>query len=192
MQALAQQALDAAAFAEELRAAFAQGQDLLKPRLQPLDCAAFVQDQALAGNIDKIGGLAYETEIEPGLPEVLADHRMMARVFANFRTNAQKYAADSTVSLSAKARRNAAGEVLGVILGFADTGPGIHPQDLEIIFTPRKHPSQYRMKRANHGSGMGLGYCRVVAEGHGGRIWAESKLGEGTGFYVELPVEGEA
>ena len=47
------------------------------------------------------------------------------------------------------------------------------------------------MKRKNHGSGIGLGFCRVVAEGHGGRIWAESALGDGAAFYLELPVEGK-
>jgi len=119
---------------------------------------------------------------------LMADPRAMARVFGNLASNAQKYAPGSTITLSAKAHQDASGEIVGVVLGFADDGPGIHPQDLEVIFTPRKHPSQYRVKRKNHGSGIGLGYCRVIAEAHGGRIWAQSELGHGAAFYVELPV----
>lgn len=192
LQAVMKKAMDTAKFAEDLRAAFAGGRDLLKPQLEPFDAAAFIKDQAFTNDAVTIAGLTYRTDIESGLPAVMADPRMIARVFGNFRTNAQKYAPNSTISLSAKARRNANGEAVGVILGFADTGPGIHPQDLEIIFTPRKHPSQYRVKRKNHGSGIGLGYCRVVVEGHGGRIWATSKLGEGAAFFVELPVTAKA
>jgi len=120
---------------------------------------------------------------------VMADDRALARVFGNFRSNAEKYAEGSPITLSAKAHRDVTGKVVGVVLGFADAGLGIHPQDLEIIFTPKKHPSQYKVKRKNHGAGVGLGYCRVVVEkGHGGRIWATSKLGQGTTFFVELPV----
>ncbi|MBP8951710.1 MAG: HAMP domain-containing histidine kinase [Armatimonadetes bacterium] len=185
---IAQDANDCAEVAGELQEAFGCGDGLLKPRLEPFAPAQFIEDRARGGRANPAGRLTYETDIEPDLPMLMADPRAMARVFGNLASNAQKYAPGSTITLSAKAHQDASGEIVGVVLGFADDGPGIHPQDLEVIFTPRKHPSQYRVKRKNHGSGIGLGYCRVIAEAHGGRIWAQSELGHGAAFYVELPV----
>ncbi len=169
-------------------AAFSEGESILKPRMEPFDMAAWLLDQADIGNRYPSGGLTYEADIEPDLPLVMADERAMALIIGNFKSNAERYASSSTITLSARARRNKQGEIVGVIFGFADTGPGLHKEDLEIIFGIGKDPSQYKVKGKNHGSGVGLGYCRVLVEGHGGHIWAESELGSGAIFYVELPV----
>ena len=193
LDALDAHAEETEAFARDLEQASLAGEYLMKPQLEPFDMAAWAQDQANIGNTYPRGGLTYETDIEAGLPLVMADPRAMARIVGNFRSNAERYAPNSEITLSVKGRRDKAGDVVAVIFGFADTGPGIHPQDIEILFAPFKDPSQYKVKRQNHGSGIGLGYCRVIVEGHGGRIWAESEEGtesdEGTGttFFIELP-----
>jgi signal transduction histidine kinase len=67
-----------------------------------------------------------------------------------------------------------------------DTGPGIAPDGLERLFEPF-----YTTKGT--GMGMGLAISQTIAEDHGGRIWAESTLGQGTCFHLVLPLaEGTA
>ncbi|HTS55515.1 MAG TPA: PAS domain S-box protein [Burkholderiales bacterium] len=66
-----------------------------------------------------------------------------------------------------------------------DTGVGIRSDALETIFEP------FRTSKAK-GMGMGLSICRSIVQAHGGRIWAESKLGQGATLHVTLPVDSEA
>jgi signal transduction histidine kinase len=119
------------------------------------------------------------------LPRVSADGKYLGRVFENLASNAERYAPKSDIELSARVRR--AGRRTEVVIGFADHGPGIHPEDIEIIFEPFKDPSQYRDQTAEHGFGFGLYYCRKVMEAHQSAIWVESRLGHGATFYLALP-----
>ena len=108
----------------------------------------------------------------------------------NFRDNAVQYVAGHVkrprVIISARARRDDRGKPLAGVLGFSDNGPGIHPDNLEVIFAIGKDPDDYVGEQKAHGWGVGLGFCRVVAEGMGGDIWAESEPGKGAEFFVEL------
>ncbi|HEY0715087.1 MAG TPA: ATP-binding protein, partial [Polyangia bacterium] len=69
-------------------------------------------------------------------------------------------------------------------IAVADTGPGIAPSQLERIFE-RLAQTQ---PTADRSLGLGLFIARAIVEGHGGRIWAESALGEGSTFFVTLPL----
>ena len=68
-----------------------------------------------------------------------------------------------------------------------DQGPGIAPENLEAIFN-----RFYTERPAEHGfgrnSGLGLSIARQIAEGNGGRIWAENREGHGARFVLELPL----
>jgi len=68
-----------------------------------------------------------------------------------------------------------------------DTGPGIGPEDLELIFRPF-----YRGKaqKSIPGTGLGLPIAKRIAEAHGGRIEVRSAPGEGAAFHVFLPRNG--
>lgn len=123
--------------------------------------------------------------VEEGLPAVLCDERYIARVFGNLKSNAEKYAAGCDVVLSARA--HTVGKRREVVIGFADNGQGIDPEDAEILFNAFKNPGDYRQRRPNHGSGFGLHYCKLVVEAHGGRIWVDPRPGEGAAFYFTLP-----
>jgi two-component system sensor histidine kinase VicK len=78
-----------------------------------------------------------------------------------------------------------------VVISVADQGVGIAPEDLIPLFD-----KYFRVKSAagSHvpGTGLGLPVTRAIVEAHGGRIWAESKLGHGTTFYFSLPRDDRA
>jgi signal transduction histidine kinase len=72
-----------------------------------------------------------------------------------------------------------------VELSVADSGPGIAPSELPLLFERFSQTSAARAT-ATPGSGLGLLICRHLVEAHGGRIWAESELGKGSRFVVRL------
>ena len=76
-----------------------------------------------------------------------------------------------------------------ITLAVHDTGPGIDPKDYDLIFeTFRQSETGLRQ---GEGTGLGLPISRRLAEAHGGRLWLTSVLGQGTSFYVALPLEAE-
>ena len=72
-----------------------------------------------------------------------------------------------------------------VLLSVADTGAGIPPEKLETLFDRYLH--EIMMDPRPHGLGLGLPLCRRIAEGHGGVLLAESKVGEGSRFTLRMP-----
>jgi signal transduction histidine kinase len=69
------------------------------------------------------------------------------------------------------------------VFSVADSGPGIAPEDLGRLFE-----KFWQRRRADtRGVGLGLAIARGIVEAHGGRIWAESTLGNGSTFYFSLP-----
>jgi NtrC-family two-component system sensor histidine kinase KinB len=116
------------------------------------------------------------------LPEIECDVEMVRRVVINLLENAVKYTrsgGDITVS----AALNDAGDKL--VVSVADTGPGISPRDQQAIFEKfaRIH-GEGRPK----GLGLGLAFCRLAVEAHGGEIWVESEEGRGSTFSFTLPL----
>ena len=66
-----------------------------------------------------------------------------------------------------------------VELSVEDTGPGLAPEVAAQLFQPF-------VTTKKHGMGVGLSICRTIVEAHGGKIWADSKQGEGTTFHFTL------
>jgi signal transduction histidine kinase len=71
-------------------------------------------------------------------------------------------------------------------VSFTDDGPGISEDNLKRIFDPF-----FTTKEVGKGTGLGLSISYGLIESHGGRIYAWSKLGEGTTFFVEIPIVAE-
>jgi len=74
----------------------------------------------------------------------------------------------------------------GVLFTVSDNGPGIPPEYHEVIFRKFGQVSGPRAPRVRS-SGLGLTFCKLVVDLHKGMIWVNSKEGEGSSFYVQLP-----
>jgi signal transduction histidine kinase len=107
-----------------------------------------------------------------------ADGVRVAQVFENLFTNAVKYATGSPIIVGLK-------QVGGtLIVAFTDHGPGIPAESLPLIF---ERFYRVRSEKAT-GTGLGLYICKQIIEAHRGKIWAESTPGQGTTFFIELPI----
>ena len=121
-----------------------------------------------------------DVDVDVALPPVAADPSRIARVVQNLLANALKYSAPGT-PVAIRAWR-VDGEV---ILAVSDRGAGIPPEDLPRVFERFYRGSQ---ARSVGGLGLGLYISRLIVEAHGGRIWCESKMGEGSTFALALPL----
>jgi len=78
----------------------------------------------------------------------------------------------------------------GVEIWVGDTGMGIEHGELQQLFAKYQQTSSAR-KSSEEGTGLGLLICRMIAEGHGGRIWVDSEVNQRTIFHVWLPTQEE-
>jgi signal transduction histidine kinase len=126
-------------------------------------------------------GATVAIEVADDAPVFEADKTLLKRVFANLLQNALSHS-PLGVHVTMSARR----EGTGILFTVADNGPGIPREYHELIF--RKF-EQVRTPNApkTRSSGLGLAFCRLVAEGHGGRIWVASEVGAGAAFHLALP-----
>jgi signal transduction histidine kinase len=79
----------------------------------------------------------------------------------------------------------------GFLVAVRDTGPGIPDTDLDKIFEEFHQVSTQKMRRRG-GTGLGLAIAKRIVEAHGGQIWVESVLGQGSTFQFTLPCRSEA
>ncbi|MDZ8104486.1 MAG: response regulator [Nostoc sp. DedQUE12a] len=114
--------------------------------------------------------------------QVWADCDRIVQTLTNLLSNAIKFSsAGSTVCLQVQQQDD---EVLLIV---KDTGRGIPADKLESIFE-RFQQVDSSDSRNHDGTGLGLAICKSIMQQHGGRIWAESVLGEGSTFYITLPL----
>jgi signal transduction histidine kinase len=147
------------------------------PPAEPIDCAVVVE-RALANlhaTIEERGALVTHAD----LPTVTADATQLSQVFQNLIGNAIKYCRQ-TPRVTISAQREGAEWLFSV----HDNGIGMDAADAERIFDIfQRAPSAAEYP----GTGIGLAICKKTIERHGGRIWAESRVGKGTAFKFTLP-----
>jgi signal transduction histidine kinase len=127
-------------------------------------------------------GVILRNEVPANLPRVRADPGKIARVLTNLLDNALKFTPDGgQVLVSAELYPK---DMLAIRV--SDTGPGVPDEFREKIFDRFiQIPGQKGRRR---GSGLGLTFCRLAVEAHGGQIWVEPRMGGGSVFTFTLPL----
>jgi signal transduction histidine kinase len=129
----------------------------------------------------KVNNIQVKTQLDPDLPNIMVDNFQMQQVFLNLVLNAEFAIIDThkpgNITFTTE-RVNG-----NVRIECKDDGPGISPENMKHLFNPF-----FTTKEVGKGTGLGLSICFGLISGHGGRIYAESKPGEGATFIIELPV----
>ncbi len=127
-------------------------------------------------------GLMLSLELPDQLPDVAGDSRRLQEVLQNLLDNAIQYTLPGgKIVLSAETRNDE------VVFTVADTGMGIPRSDQPRIFERFYRVDAARSREAG-GTGLGLAIAKHLVEVHGGRIWVESEVGEGSQFHFSVPV----
>ena len=148
--------------------------------------AAAVVDQALqqVASLAAQQKLTLARELAPDLPRFWADEDKLRRMLVNLLGNAIKFTpVGGTVTISVRADD----EENTLLFAVRDTGEGIPPEAFERIF---EKFGQVENRKAGRkmSTGLGLTFCKLAAEAHGGRIWLESRLGQGSTFSFTIPM----
>ncbi len=151
-------------------------------RMAPCQLAAVI-----AESVDQMAGpaamkpVSLNIQVPPDLPLIWGNGRRLGQVLNNLLDNAIKYAPpEGQVSLRISVEEST------VQVEVADDGPGISAADLPRIF--EKFYRARGPKEKGEGSGLGLSIAHSIVQAHHGRIWVESKEGEGTRFFFSIPV----
>jgi signal transduction histidine kinase len=152
-------------------------------RTEPTQMADVI-DRALAATAGLLEakGLAMEREVADDLPEMAADRDGLIQVVINLISNAVKFTDHGAITCRATLT------VDGIEVSVEDSGMGISPSDQARVFDKFSQVGDTLTDKP-HGTGLGLTICREIVEWHGGRIWVQSKLGEGSTFSFVIPLK---
>jgi PAS domain S-box-containing protein len=129
-------------------------------------------------------GLTLQLALEPPWPRLLGDPRRLGQVLLNLLSNAVKFTARGGVVLAAARRPLDEGGALRIEVH--DTGIGLSGEELARVFQPFEQADTSTTRRFG-GTGLGLAISKRLVELMGGRIGADSRVGEGSCFWIELP-----
>ncbi len=155
---------------------------------EPIDINTVVNKSLfLAESRFHSGQIALNVSLEDGIPQIEGNANELQQVLLNIINNAVDAMQDGgtlTIQTSTASRRLDKGLIQGVQISLLDTGVGISQEDMAQIFKP------FWTTKGTKGTGLGLAISHGIVRSHGGEIWAESKAGQGSTFYVFLPIVG--
>jgi signal transduction histidine kinase len=125
--------------------------------------------------------LAFKLELAPELPAGHGDGRRLTQVLINLVGNAIKFTDAGEVAIKAEANNGS------FYVSVRDTGPGISAADQAKLFQEFQQADN-AITRKKGGTGLGLAISKRIVEMHGGKIWVESQVGQGSTFAFTLPV----
>ncbi len=152
-----------------------------------LEIAEVNLGQLVRDSIKTVQGMARSAEVRLGCDanqdcRVMADAKKLKQILYNLLSNAIKFTpAQGSVQLSLEEQGQE------YIICVSDTGIGIKKEDQELIFGEFQQVD-HSLARKFQGTGLGLSLSRNLVEMHGGRIWVESEPGQGSNFFIALPV----
>jgi two-component system sensor histidine kinase GlrK len=155
---------------------------MLKYQLTSTDLAALLQKslETLAP-LAEAKTLSIENKIRD-LPPVHVDQERVLQVFRNIIGNAIKFTPEKgNIKIEAEVQKNY------VVVAVHDTGIGISPEDLDIIFLKFHQVIPVKGEKTK-GTGLGLATVKQIILAHGGKVWATSQAGHGSTFYFTLPL----
>ena len=157
--------------------------------LMTLDKSPLSLKKLIEDAFQQVGWLAAEKELDiqadivPSDIELHADAEKLLRVLVNILGNAVKFT-PAKGHIKARARIDTA--AAEVVVGIADSGEGIPKEAFERIFA-KFEQVETRLAGKTKSTGLGLAFCKLVIEAHGGRIWVESEPGQGSTFFFTIP-----
>jgi signal transduction histidine kinase len=171
------------ALVDDLLALARADADELRLELAPVDVGETAREvcETLAPLARRERQVKLVQSAEPGLPLALADGQRLSQVLLNLARNAIMHTPPGGI-VSLSAERSGADRVAITV---ADTGAGIAPQDLERVFE-RFYRTDESRARASGGFGLGLAIVRDLVTAMGGSVSAESVVGKGSSFHVQL------
>jgi len=126
--------------------------------------------------------VSLDMQIEDDL-EMMGEASQIERTVMNLLSNAFKHAPEhSSIHLTAHSDAGSA------ILCVRDEGPGIAAEQQQRLFDRFFRADDARCRKEGEGAGLGLAICKRIIDAHGGKIWVESQTGEGSAFFVRLPL----
>jgi signal transduction histidine kinase len=161
---------------------------MLQPNLAPLDLAAWLTDKAIDYRSQaERERKALSVHLPPHLPAVQADTDLVGRVVDNLVANALKFTpTGGHIAISAACRDGS------LVVSVKDDGPGIAAADQERIFDKYFQVGTPDQPSTRRGIGIGLTFCRLAIEAHGGSIWVESLPNQASVFSFSLPVDNQS
>src|SRR4029450_2639068 len=131
-------------------------------------------------------GITLTHTVDPGVADIVADERKVKQILLNFLSNAVKFPPEGgRVGLSATAADGA------VTIAVSDTGVGIAPEDQAAIFEEFRQVGRDDTRK-QEGTGLGLTLAKKFVELHGGWIWLQSQVGQGSTFSFTLPIRPDS
>ena len=141
---------------------------------------------ALRAYEQKVSNIQVVEALANGLPEVFVDGHQIKQVLLNLIINAEQACLGAHGRGTIVVRTMHDSERGSAVLEVNDDGPGIPEERQGKVFDPF-----FTTKEVGQGTGLGLTVAYAIAREHGGRIWLESRKGQGASFFVELPISGQ-
>lgn len=152
-------------------------------RAEKLDVRGLIEE-AVATVGDPLESVPIKVDVMPDRLSVFGDRNLLRVMLSQVVDNAAKYAdARSTVTIRAGERDS------GILFAVHNFGPTIPAAEQERIF--ERYFRSSSVSGSAPGTGIGLSIARRAAQAHGGDVWVTSNVGEGTTFYISLPMEGQ-
>ncbi len=149
----------------------------------PMDIAEVIETSIQTTTpLWKTRNLDMVVNVDENVPTMYGDRDRVMQVLVNLISNAVKFTDSGSITCTASSHNDE------IIVSVSDTGSGISPEDQKKIFERFKQAGDTLTGKPK-GTGLGLPICKQIVDHHKGRIWVDSKLGEGSSFHFTLAID---